>query len=164
MAAQQPVRALESRSAVCFFHRCPRVDSGNRPTSALGYFHAIVIRRSTACVILPDARWSSRIESLETLMDIKAPEDKPTTQDIWMRGLFMLLFMIGFWAGHTLLNLLTLVQFLWLLFAHEPNRFLARFGSSLSIWFSEVARFLSCTSEDKPFPWKPWPDADATLP
>jgi hypothetical protein len=29
-------------------------------------------------------------------MEIKAPEDKPTTQDIWMRGLFMLLFIIAF--------------------------------------------------------------------
>ena len=32
-------------------------------------------------------------------MEIKAPEDKPTTQDIWMRGLFMLLFIIAFLGG-----------------------------------------------------------------
>jgi uncharacterized protein DUF4389 len=35
-----------------------------------------------------------------------------------------------------------LVQFLWLLFAREPNGFLARFGSSLAIWLAEVGRFL----------------------
>jgi hypothetical protein len=93
-------------------------------------------------------------------MDIKAPENKPIIQDIWMRGLFMLLFIIGFWAGHTLLNLLAVVQFIWLLSTHEPNKYLARFGRSLSIWFSEVVRFLTCTSEEKPFPWKRWPDAD----
>jgi len=92
-------------------------------------------------------------------MEIKASEDRPTTQDIWRRGLFMLLFFIAFWVGQTLLNLLAIVQFLWLLFAHEPNQFLVRLGSSLSIWFSEVARFLSCVSEEKPFSWKPWPDA-----
>jgi hypothetical protein len=100
------------------------------------------------------------MESLEPPMEIKAGEGKPTTQDIWLRGLFMLLFIMIFYVGQTFLNLLAFVQFLWLLFTHEPNHILVRFGSSLSIWFSEVARFLSCASEDKPFPWGSWPDAD----
>jgi hypothetical protein len=95
-------------------------------------------------------------------MEIKAPEDKPTTQDIWMRGLFMLLLIIAFWMGQTLLNLLAIVQFPWLLFGRAPNQFLVRLGSSLSIWFSEVARFLTYASEERPFPWKPWPDAGGT--
>jgi hypothetical protein len=99
------------------------------------------------------------IASAEAPMEVKAPEDKPSTRDVWMRGLFMLLFMIGFWVGQTLMNLLAIVQFLWLLFAGEPNQFLVRFGSSLAIWFSEVACFVSCAREDKPFPWMPWPDA-----
>jgi Domain of unknown function (DUF4389) len=92
-------------------------------------------------------------------METKAPDDKPTTRDVWMRGLFMLLFIIAFWVGQTLLNLLAVVQFIWLLAAREPNQFLARFGISLSAWLSEVGRFLSCASDDKPFPWRPWPDA-----
>jgi hypothetical protein len=92
-------------------------------------------------------------------METKALEAKPSTRDVWMRGLFMLLLMIGFWVGQSLLNLLALVQFLWLLFAREHNQFLARFGGSLSTWLSEVGRFLSCASEERPFPWRPWPDA-----
>src|SRR5262245_52108414 len=48
-------------------------------------------------------------------METKAPDDKPTTRDVWMRGLFMLLFIIAFWVGQTLLNLLAVVQFIWLL-------------------------------------------------
>jgi hypothetical protein len=57
-----------------------------------------------------------------------------------------------------LLNLLALGQFFWLLFAREPNPFVARFGNSLSIWLAEVGQFLTCATDDKPFPWKPWPD------
>jgi hypothetical protein len=91
-------------------------------------------------------------------MEIKAPEDKPTASDVWMRGLFMLLLMIGFAIGQWLLNLLAVVQFLWLLFVREPNPVLATFGNSLSIWLAEVGRFLSCASDEKPFPWRPWPD------
>ena len=67
-------------------------------------------------------------------METKAPDDKPTTRDVWMRGLFMLLFIIAFWVGQTLLNLLAVVQFIWLLVARESNQFIARFGNSLSIW------------------------------
>lgn len=94
-------------------------------------------------------------------MEIKAPDHKPTTRDVWIRGLFMLLFIIAFWVGQVLLNLLAVVQFLWLLFAHEPNQFLVRFASSLSTWFSDVTRFLSCASDEKPFPWIEWPDANS---
>lgn len=91
-------------------------------------------------------------------MEIKVPGDKPIARAVWMRGLFMLLFMVGFGVGQSLLYLLAVVQFLWLLFAREPNQFLVRFGSSLSTWLSEVGRFLSCANDDKPFPWRPWPD------
>ena len=92
-------------------------------------------------------------------METKAPDDKPSTSDVWMRGLFMLLFMMGFAIGQWLLNFLSIVQFLWLLFAREPNEFLARFGNSLAIWLAEIGRFLSCASDEKPFPWRPWPTA-----
>lgn len=79
-------------------------------------------------------------------------------REVWMRGLFMLLVAIGVSLAQVLLNLLALGQFLWLLFAGEPNRFLLRFGRSLSVWLSDAARFLSCASENKPFPWDQWPD------
>ena len=35
-------------------------------------------------------------------METKAPEAKPTTRDVWMRGLFMLVFIIAFWAAPTM--------------------------------------------------------------
>jgi hypothetical protein len=76
----------------------------------------------------------------------------------WKRGLFMLLFAVAFGVGQSLLIFLAIVQFLWLLFAGEPNLFLLRFGNSLSVWFADVARFLSCATNEMPFPWKRWPD------
>jgi hypothetical protein len=78
-----------------------------------------------------------------------------------MRGLFMLLLISAFAVGQALLPLLTFVQFIWLLVAREPNQNLAAFGSSLSIWLAEVGRFLTCGTDDKPFPWRPWPDTSA---
>ena len=89
-------------------------------------------------------------------VDHAAPSKRP----IFMRGLFMLLLMIAFGIAQGLLWLVAIVQFLWLLFAGEPNAFLGRFGSSLALWLGETARFVSCASEIKPFPWAPWPSAD----
>lgn len=79
---------------------------------------------------------------------------------VWKRGLLMLLFAIAFGIGQALLNLIAIVQFFWLLFVGAPNRFLVSFGRSLAIWFADVARFLSCVSDEIPFPWKSWPDTE----
>jgi len=73
------------------------------------------------------------------------------------RGLFMLLFAIAFGIGHVVLNALAVMQFLWLLFAREPNRHLVGFGQSLAGWLRDTARFMTCASDDRPFPWQPWP-------
>ena len=58
---------------------------------------------------------------MKASMETKVPDNKPTTGDVWMRGLFMLLFIIGCNIGVWLLNFLAIVQFLWLLF-DAPSR------------------------------------------
>jgi hypothetical protein len=93
-------------------------------------------------------------------MQIEADKEHSADRSsTWKRGLFMLLFAVAFGVGQSLLILLAFVQFLWLVFAGEPNQFLVRFGSSLSVWFADAARFLGCATDEMPFPWKRWPDA-----
>jgi Domain of unknown function (DUF4389) len=88
-------------------------------------------------------------------------QDRHTAiQSHWIRAFYLVFFMIAFGAGQSVLCLLAVVQFLWLMATGEPNHVLRRFGSSLARWFAEVVRFLSCASDDKPFPWKEWPAAD----
>ncbi len=86
----------------------------------------------------------------------QTPAQITGSQKVWKRGLFMLLFVIAIGIGHTILNAVALVQFLWLLIARQPNEFLADFGGSLAIWLAEAARFQTCATEDKPFPFRPW--------
>lgn len=80
--------------------------------------------------------------------------------DTWLRGLMMLLFIVGFGVAQSLLYLTAFIQFFWLLFAKEHNTLLAHFGKSLAKWISEIALFLSCATDEKPFPWKSWPKGD----
>ena len=68
-------------------------------------------------------------------MESQSQESALKAQDIWWRGLFMLLLMLAFCVAQMLLSMLAVVQFLWLLFAKEPNAFLRKFGISLATWF-----------------------------
>jgi Domain of unknown function (DUF4389) len=80
-------------------------------------------------------------------------------RDVWLRGLFMLIFMIGIGAAHIVWNVVAVVQFIWLLIAGQPNDQLSRFGATLAKWLSDAVRFLTFASDDKPFPWRDWPGA-----
>ena len=77
--------------------------------------------------------------------------------------MFMVLLILAFSVAQVLLNMLAVVQFLWLLLAKAPNPFLREFGMSLALWFSQAAQFLSCATDEKPFPWKDWPHPGSAL-
>jgi hypothetical protein len=87
-------------------------------------------------------------------------QDKPADRsELWKRGLLMLLVLICVGFGQSLLTFIAVVQFIWLAVNHEHNELLARFGRSLARWLGDAALFLSCATENKPFPWAPWPNA-----
>jgi len=75
---------------------------------------------------------------------------------VWMRGLMMLILAILYKLAGTVLMVVALVQFLWMLFAKEKNTLLMGFGEDLGNWLADAARFLSGATEDKPFPWAKW--------
>jgi hypothetical protein len=77
-------------------------------------------------------------------------------RNIWMRGLFMLIFLALFGLAETVLLVVALVQFLWMLFTKEKNDGLADFGQSLGRWLGRVAEFQTGATDDKPFPWGKW--------
>lgn len=86
----------------------------------------------------------------------KKEADKAFTQEVWYRGLWMLVLLILFQIGQTVLIACTIIQFLWMLFAKEKNAFVAEFGASLSEWLRKTARFNAGASDEKPFPWTRW--------
>jgi len=90
---------------------------------------------------------------MENQIQVKDVEPR----NVWKRGLLMLLFVIAFGFAQMVLNTIAIVQFIWLLFTRKPNNPLVRFGNSLSIWLADVARFQTCATDERPFPWRPWP-------
>ena len=89
--------------------------------------------------------------------DIQNDAEKPANRNIWMRGLTSILFMILFSIANSLLGILTVVQFFWMLLTGERNVALMDFGASIGRWMSQVADFQAARTEERPFPWAPWP-------
>ena len=87
-------------------------------------------------------------------------ETKGSPSAVWMRGLIMLVFIVLLSVGQSLMGLLAIIQFLWLLLSGHPNPNLRSFGRSLSKWMAQVGRFQCVDTEDRPFPWAEWPAAD----
>lgn len=74
-------------------------------------------------------------------------------ENLWMRGLYMLILAVLFGVAETLLVVSALVQFGWMVFAKQKNAFIAEFGADMGRWMSDVAAFQTGQTEDKPFPW-----------
>jgi len=86
--------------------------------------------------------------------------DELRTNNTWMRGLHMLVFILLFALAETVLMIIAILQFIWLLFTGSRNDALRDFGASLSIWMGDVAQFQACDTDEKPFPWDRWPPSE----
>jgi hypothetical protein len=83
-----------------------------------------------------------------------------TAKDTWLRGLFMLVFVFLLMVARVVLWAVVILQFLFALFTSEPNKNLSRFALSLSRYFYQCYLFVTFNSEQKPFPFDDWPDAE----
>ena len=81
-------------------------------------------------------------------------DDDREEPNIWLRGLFMIIFAILFGIAEWLLLIFAFLQFVWMLFAKERNRFLSDVGESMGRWLQSVAAFQTGATDDKPFPWR----------
>jgi hypothetical protein len=81
-----------------------------------------------------------------------------TTQTIWLRGLYMLLFALLYSVAEVVLWTVVLVQFGYRVFndANQPR--LLEFGATVARYIYQVLRFLSFNTEVMPFPFSDWPE------
>ena len=86
---------------------------------------------------------------------------KSEQQSVWVRGLFMLLFVFIYGVAEIVILAVALIQFGWVLATEEHNERLQHFGASLSKFVFEVMRYWMFVSEEKPFPFSSWPEPQA---
>ena len=81
------------------------------------------------------------------------------SESFWLRSLFMVLFFIVYRIMDILVLLLGLSQWIYVLLTGEPNHSLSRFAGGLALYVAQIIQYLSYKTEEKPFPFNDWPQA-----
>ena len=79
-------------------------------------------------------------------------------RQVWLRGLYMLIFLFLLGVVKFVAFVVILFQFLTVLFTAVANEKLLKFGRSLSIYQYQIMMFLTYNSEEHPFPMGDWPE------
>lgn len=77
--------------------------------------------------------------------------------NIWLRGVFMILFGILYSLAGTVLFAVAVMQFIFVLLGNAPNTRLLAFGRSLGSHVQQIVNFQSFNTEERPFPFNDWP-------
>lgn len=89
-------------------------------------------------------------------MDIK---ENAKDVDTWIRGLFIVIFGIIFYFLYIIIGLLVIFQFFHKLLAGELNNNVYGFSASMTRYVEQILQYITFHSEDRPFPFSPWPVA-----
>lgn len=91
-------------------------------------------------------------------MDIKA---NAKNVDVWTRGLFILIYAVIFYFLFGLIWLVVIFQFFIKLITGALNRPLLDFSDALNRYVSQILLYITFKSEQRPFPFSPWPGGAA---
>ena len=75
----------------------------------------------------------------------------------WLRGLYMLLFVVFYSVAEIVLTAIVLFQFLMALFTGTTNERLLKLGQSLGSYVYQILQFLTFNSDYHPYPFGAWP-------
>lgn len=78
--------------------------------------------------------------------------------NVWVKFANLILFWFIFYAAVFAAGAISLVQFLSRLFTGEANERLSEFGGNMATFLQQLVKYLTFNSEDRPFPFAPWPD------
>ncbi|WP_019614041.1 DUF4389 domain-containing protein [Psychromonas ossibalaenae] len=78
-------------------------------------------------------------------------------KSVWLRGLFMLMFVFLMGVAKFVTLVVVVLQFLAVLLTGETNENLLQFGKSLSVYQYQIVLYLTYNSELRPFPAADWP-------
>lgn len=78
-------------------------------------------------------------------------------KDTWLRFIYLVVFGVAFYLSILLTFATSVFQFLAKLFSGQSFEGLSEFGGNLAAYQSQVTRFLTFSSDEKPFPFAPFP-------
>jgi hypothetical protein len=85
-------------------------------------------------------------------------KENVTRRSIWLRLVFMIVLSVAFSVAEFVTFAVVAFQFLSSLFTGQPNDRLTRFGGNLARYLQQIIVYMTFATEEKPFPFMPWPD------
>jgi len=85
-----------------------------------------------------------------------------TNPDVWVRLLFMLLYAGAFYIAAWVGAAVALIQVGFKLITGKPLPRLSAFGTSLGRFIGQIVLFETFGSNERPWPFSPWPDGNPT--
>src|SRR5690554_7505126 len=82
----------------------------------------------------------------------------------WLRILYMVIFAVVSWALGLVLTVLIVLQALFSLVTGKDNENLRELGGALSKYYYQILLYLTYKSDNKPFPFAPFPDTPGAAP
>ena len=83
-------------------------------------------------------------------------EVQPKTNEIWFRGLYMLLFLVLLGLVKGVVFIVAVIQFILVAVNKTANEPLRNFGQGLSTYLYNITQFLIFNTDNKPFPFEDW--------
>ncbi|HDZ57190.1 MAG TPA: DUF4389 domain-containing protein [Pseudomonas xinjiangensis] len=84
-----------------------------------------------------------------------------TSADFWLRLIYVLLFGLAWQVAEVLLLVVAVLQLGFRAVTDEADPRLAGLGNSLSQYAWQIGRYVTGSSEQKPWPFMEWPDKHA---
>lgn len=84
-----------------------------------------------------------------------------SSSDAWLRVLLVVVFAAAFYLGTLVAGAVALLALVILLLSGERNQPLAQFGRQLGTYLGQIVAFATLGSDQKPFPFGPWPAAES---
>ena len=81
-----------------------------------------------------------------------------TAKETWIRGAYIVLFALFYSVAEFVLFVLVVFQFLAMLLTGQPNTRARELGQSISTYFYQIIQFMSANTEQRPYPFSPWPE------
>jgi nucleotide-binding universal stress UspA family protein len=98
------------------------------------------------------------VETMATHHIDEYTEGEVQRESLWKRALIMIGFMIALGIGLAIVHLIAIFQLAAIALNKKSSNALGEFGGSLALWMRDVAAYQCMASDDKPFPWQPWPE------
>ncbi len=83
-----------------------------------------------------------------------------SSAEYWFRAVYSVLFLVCAKIAGILILIISVAQIIFTLVTGQPNARLVQLGGNLAEYIFTIFNFVTCKSEDKPYPFADWPAAD----